>query len=161
MSHGKKESIFREKSLERISSPDQVNDYLRVANPGIWVFLLAILVLLAGAFVWGIFGVMETKVTGAALIRQGEVHIYADSEAGKQIKEGMKVRIDGQIYKVSAVDPNPVKSDELDEYVCYEGNIPSGSWAVHFTASGPELPNGTYPAEVIIEEVNPITFITN
>ena len=31
------DQIFRKKSLDRISSPEQLNDYIRVANPGIWM----------------------------------------------------------------------------------------------------------------------------
>ena len=33
------DQIFRKKSLDRISSPEQLNDYIRVANPGIWMIL--------------------------------------------------------------------------------------------------------------------------
>ncbi len=40
-------SFFRKKSLDRISSPEQLTDYLRVTNPGIWIFLAAVVVLLA------------------------------------------------------------------------------------------------------------------
>ena len=35
------DQIFRKKSLDRISSPEQLNDYIRVANPGIWMILAA------------------------------------------------------------------------------------------------------------------------
>ena len=42
-------SLFRKKSIDRIQSPEQLNDYLRVANPAVWVLLAAILLLLAGA----------------------------------------------------------------------------------------------------------------
>ena len=38
--------IFREKSIKRISSPEELNKYLRVTNPGIWAVLLAVIVLL-------------------------------------------------------------------------------------------------------------------
>ncbi len=54
----KKESIFREKSLERISEPEQLHDYIRVTTPGIWLVLIAVVILLAGVFVWGIFGTL-------------------------------------------------------------------------------------------------------
>ena len=49
------DQIFRKKSLDRISSPEQLNDYIRVANPGIWMILAAVIILLAGVCVWGIF----------------------------------------------------------------------------------------------------------
>lgn len=42
------ETVFRKKTLDRISSPEQITDYLRVTNPGIWVVLVAVILLLAG-----------------------------------------------------------------------------------------------------------------
>ncbi len=45
-------SIFREKSMERVSSPEQLNDYIKVTNPGIWLTLAAVIVLLIGFIVW-------------------------------------------------------------------------------------------------------------
>ncbi len=49
-------TIFREKSIDRISSPEQLNDYIKVTTPSVWLVLIAILLLLAGAMVWGICG---------------------------------------------------------------------------------------------------------
>lgn len=51
--------IFREKSLDRVSSPEQLNDYIRVTTPSIWVVLFAMLILLFGMIIWGIFGTIE------------------------------------------------------------------------------------------------------
>ena len=56
-------SIFREKSIERVSSPEQLNDYIKVTTPSIWVILLAVAVLLIGLLVWSIFG--EIRVNTA------------------------------------------------------------------------------------------------
>lgn len=53
-------TVFRQKTLERISSPEQLADYLRVTNPGIWIILAAVIVLLAGIFVWAMVGTLET-----------------------------------------------------------------------------------------------------
>ncbi|MBP3854527.1 MAG: hypothetical protein IK990_02795 [Ruminiclostridium sp.] len=53
-------TVFRQKTLERISSPEQLTDYLRITNPGIWIILAAVIVLLAGIFVWVMVGTLET-----------------------------------------------------------------------------------------------------
>lgn len=37
-----KKSVFRQETLERISSPEQLADYLKVASPGLWVVSAAI-----------------------------------------------------------------------------------------------------------------------
>ena len=45
---GNKSSLFREKNLERLESPEKLNDYLRVTSPGVWMVLGAVIVLLVG-----------------------------------------------------------------------------------------------------------------
>ena len=51
--------IFREKSIERISGPEALNDYICVTRPSVWIVLLALVLLLAGMLAWGIFGTVE------------------------------------------------------------------------------------------------------
>lgn len=53
--------LFREKSIERVSSPEQLNDYIRVTNPSVWIVLLALVVLLVGILAWSIFGTVEVE----------------------------------------------------------------------------------------------------
>ena len=48
-------SIFRKQSLDRIKSPEQLNDYLHVTSPAIWVVLVAVLLLLGALFAWSAF----------------------------------------------------------------------------------------------------------
>ena len=52
-------SVFREKSLEKMSSPDQMDDYIKVMTPPVWIALIALVVLIIGILVWTIFGTME------------------------------------------------------------------------------------------------------
>ncbi|MCR5626865.1 MAG: hypothetical protein K6F99_06070 [Lachnospiraceae bacterium] len=49
-------SIFREKSIERVSSPEKLNDYIRVSSPSVWLIMGAIIVLLLGLLIWSVFG---------------------------------------------------------------------------------------------------------
>ncbi len=66
-----KPSIFRQRSLERISSPEQLTDYLKVTNIGVWVILAAVIILLAGLFVWSMVGNLETITDRVAVSRTG------------------------------------------------------------------------------------------
>ena len=56
-----RDSVFREKSLDRVSSPESLNDYIRVTSPSVWVALIALLILLTGILMWSIFGKIEVK----------------------------------------------------------------------------------------------------
>lgn len=49
-------SIFRKKSLERVTSPEQLNDYIKVTTPSVWIILAATLILIIGTLVWAVFG---------------------------------------------------------------------------------------------------------
>ena len=54
-----KNSVFREKSVTRVSSPEQLNDYIRVSTPAVWLVLAAIVLFLTGVIVWGCLGRLE------------------------------------------------------------------------------------------------------
>ena len=49
-------NIFRQKSIDKISSPEKLDDYIKVTKPSVWITLIAIVLLLAGAVAWSIFG---------------------------------------------------------------------------------------------------------
>ena len=53
-------SIFRKTSLDRVSNPEQLNDYIRVTNPSVWMIMCAVILLLTGVCVWGVFGQLDT-----------------------------------------------------------------------------------------------------
>ena len=53
--------IFREKSIDRVTGPESLNDYIRVTSPSVWVALLALVVLLVGLLAWSVFGRIEVK----------------------------------------------------------------------------------------------------
>ncbi len=55
--------LFRKKSLDRISSPEALNDYIRVTSPSVWLILIATVILLLGMLAWGVFGTVEKQNT--------------------------------------------------------------------------------------------------
>ena len=61
------EQSFRKKSVDRVSSPEQLNDYIRVANPSLWLVLGAVIALLIGVCVWGVLGRLDTTVSAVAV----------------------------------------------------------------------------------------------
>ncbi len=58
-----KQDIFRKKSLERIQSPEQIDDYVRVVTPGLWLMIAAITMLLIAGIMWGVMTRLEVSVT--------------------------------------------------------------------------------------------------
>ena len=67
--------LFRKSSLERISSPEQLNDYIKAAGPAAWLVLAAAVILLTGACIWGIFGRLETRLTAPVQVTEGNARL--------------------------------------------------------------------------------------
>ena len=51
-----KNDLFREKTVKQVTSPEQLDDYIRVVSPGVWLMLSGIIVLLLGVLAWAVFG---------------------------------------------------------------------------------------------------------
>lgn len=48
----------------RVTSPAELNSYIRVSSPVVWVVLALVIVCLAAVIAWGVFGTLD--VTDAA-----------------------------------------------------------------------------------------------
>lgn len=155
------ETLFRKSSLNRISSPEQLNDYVRVSNPGVWMILIAIVALLIGACVWGVFGRLDTTVRAAAVSRGGIITCYVTEEDVGSIKTGMTVELGGSSFEITDVPVSPVEiSSQIDSYALHIGDLEVGEWIYPVTANG-ALKEGTYEAIIVIESVSPMSFILN
>ena len=131
--------IFRQKALERITSPEQLTDYLRVTNPGIWTFFAAIIILLGGLIVWSTVGTLETLADGVAEVRDNQAVIIVTENVGNEITSGMAVRIGDDNYTISAV--------EKDDY---------GRTMAHAPISKAD---GKYDVKIVTESIHRIQFL--
>ncbi len=79
--------IFRKVSLERLSSPEQLDQLLQVTDPRGWLALGAMGLLLLASLAWGILGSIPTQAHGEGiLLRQGGVSSLMAAENG-QVEE--------------------------------------------------------------------------
>ena len=86
--------VYREKSLERISSPEQLNDYLKVTKPMVWVVLIAAVLLIVGFLIWGAFAYIGSFAKGTAQVRNGKMTVYfEDDDFAGNVQEGMNVTV--------------------------------------------------------------------
>ena len=156
-----KESIFRKKSLAQVSSPEQLNDYIRVPNPGIWMILLAVIVLLVGVCVWGVFEHMDTNLKVAAVCKDGKLICYVKEADIKSIENGMAVSVNDKQYTVDGIEADPISvSQEMGSYLLHLGELQKGEWVCPVTVNT-DLEDGTYQATITVESVSPMSFIIN
>ncbi|EHQ88919.1 NHLP bacteriocin system secretion protein [Desulfosporosinus youngiae] len=62
------QKIFREVSLKRLSSPEQLDQLIKVTSPRGWLALVALILLLAGVIVWSFAGSIPTKIAGQGIL---------------------------------------------------------------------------------------------
>ncbi len=60
-------SVFRKKSIERISSPEELNDYIRVTTPSVWLVMAALILLLVGMLAWSVFGTVKVHAADGSV----------------------------------------------------------------------------------------------
>ena len=143
-------SLFRKESLEHISSPEQMRDYMRVTSPRLWMLLAAIAALLAGFLVYASTTKMETTVTMPVTVDEdGMIMAELTETQAEQIKIGMNVRIGGKNARVV---------ESLRMLGSQENSI--GMVLIQLTEEG-KLPEGVYDAEIVTESVSPIGFLIN
>ena len=79
--------IFRKVALERLSSPEQLDQLMQVTDPKGWLALSALGLLLLTSLAWGVFGSIPTQARGEGiLLRQGGVSSLVAAENG-QVEE--------------------------------------------------------------------------
>ena len=153
--------LFRKKSLERISSPEQLNAYIRVSTPSVWVLLGAIIVLLVGVCVWGVFGRMDTTLPVTAVAGSGVVTAYVKEADAAKVTVDAVVSVNGQQGRVTSIGTEPMRVDDtFTEYMRHVGGLQEGEW-VYAVALDANVPDGVCTAQIVIDSVSPMSFVLN
>ena len=153
--------LFRKKSLERIASPEELHDYMRVTSPRLWMILAAIVALLAGFLVYAstatIENVMPVSVTLKTVENDGgeegtdgyTTHVSCQLPQSKMdiVETGMTVRLGDERGKVSSLSTGEQEKTVTLVITMEHAYIP--------------LPDGEYEAELVLESTTPISFLWN
>lgn len=155
------DGLFRKKSMDSISSPDEIADYIRVANPSIWIILAAIVIFLIGVITWGFFGRLESYFDSAAIAKNGSITAYADEDQIAEIQVGMEVEIGGRRYPIVGISEEPVSTSAgFSDYFLELGFFNDDRVIYPLMLEG-TLQDGIYKAEIILESVQPADFVIN
>ena len=155
------QGLFRQKSLERVTSPEELNEYIRVANPGVWVLMAAIVILLIGVCVWGVMGHLDTALPAAAVVENGELTVYIKDTEINQVQAGMDVLVNEQAYPIGRIAEAPVLAqDQMSEYALHVGGLQEGQWVYAAQVEG-DFADGVYSVEILVDRVSPMSFVVN
>lgn len=68
-----KQSIFRRESLDRVESPEQLDAYIKVSHPKVWLIMAALLVAVISVIVWSVVGSLPQTMTVKGVTVGGNV----------------------------------------------------------------------------------------
>ena len=149
--------VFRQKSIDRISSPEQMHDYMRVTSPRLWMLLTAIIVLVAGGIVAAATFTMENTLPVKILV---ERYPYNEEKPG----EG------DDIFIISAEIPNAQKDQiEVGQKIRFAGYTAEIAYlfsdaeqtmaSLNVEESLQSLKSGEYDGELIVETTTPFSYL--
>ena len=137
------EEIFRQKSLDKIKSPDDLDEYIRVSNPGIWLLLISIIILLIGACVWGFFGHIDSTVDTYVYVTDKVASCRIPAEDLTSVKVGMRVNTNDFSATITSVS-----SEDNQDCICT-------------LSPDKDVVDGIYEGKIVIDSTRPLSFILN
>ena len=87
-----KKDLFRKRSLESVSSPERLDEYIKVTHPGIWSVLIAFLAVVVAAVVWFAVGTIPDTLAIRGVIFPGDGTVAAEAQGGGRIQD-MRVKV--------------------------------------------------------------------
>ncbi len=113
--------MFRKKALKKLSSPEQLDELIKVTTPHGWLALLALCAIVITIVLWGIFGRIPTKVMGQGIIvrtggvfdiparGRGSVTMAENTEVGSVIKVGQVVATISQVELTTQIEADKTR----------------------------------------------------
>ncbi len=160
MSEQPKVKLFREKSLEAVESPESLNDYLKVTSPGVWLVLAAVIALLIGSLLWGVFGHIRTTADFAVAVTGGKSVCYVTYDAINAVMARGVIRVEGADYplKTDVETSLDFISEDTSPRVLLAGNLKVGDVVIQVPVIT-DLADGYYTGEVVTEDLQPISLL--
>ncbi len=136
------ERIYRQKSLDRISSPEALGDYLRVTSPAVWLILTAIILLLVGMLIWSSVASIDSFAGGTAVVDNGTMTIrFDDDQIARNVESGMRIVVGETENRITSIGTDA------------DGRL--------FAAASTTLADGSYTAKVVFRQTQVIHLLFN
>jgi len=128
MDSNPQKNIFRKESLERLSSPEQLDQLMQVVRPRSWIPLATLASLMGLAILWSIFGRIPITTIGTGILVLSPSNklvgiTYFERGEGERIQPGMTIviipdttrseRIGGLVGRVTEVSKPPITTLEM------------------------------------------------
>ena len=158
-------SIFNRKATEKLRSPDDLDKFVQVTNPSIWVVLGACVALIAGLLAWGALGSVTTSVSTTGVAENGQALCFLAAEDAAKVREGDLAYVGDEQMVVAEVSAVPLSRNEAGEILSSDylvSTLMNGDWAYKVTFNGnvPKLAQGVpLTVSITTERIAPISLV--
>lgn len=83
--------FFRKAALEKLSTPEKLDQLIKVTSPKGWIALLTIAIALSTGIGWSFFGNIKTKLNVVGVLLGGEIHEVVATSQGQLINLNVNI----------------------------------------------------------------------
>ena len=135
-------TLYRKKSLEKIESPEQLDQYLHVTGPSVWIILSAVIVLLAGIIIWSFSSSVESYISCTASVYDGNITVVFDDEKNASyLAEGNEIVAGNSTAVIESIGTQA------------DGTV--------FATAKTDLPDGVYEVRVVYRRTQLLKLLLN
>lgn len=89
--------FFRKSALEKLSTPEKLDQLIKITDSKSWIALITIALALGTGVLWSVLGKVKTKLDVIGVIQGGEVHEVVSTSQGQLIE--LKVSIGDRVSR--------------------------------------------------------------
>ena len=134
--------LFRKSVMDRLSSPEELNDYLHITRPSVWIALTAVILVLVGMFVWSSVTYVDSYVSATAEVEGGRMTVQMDRDTpfAERVEIGQEIIAGSSYFTITDMGYREEKIIAL---------------------AACDLPDGVYPVKVRFNRTQILEMIIN
>lgn len=131
--------IYNKMATEKLNGPEELDCYVRVAKPGVWMLLVACALLIGGLMMWGLFGTVYVNVSSTGVRIGDKVCCYLSGENTSHVRVGNESSVCDVPLRIASISEIPLSADEVKEIVKSDyllSQLVDDAWVYEITFEG-------------------------
>ena len=176
------EAAFRQSTMNRVASSEELNHYIKVTNPSAWVVVLAALLLVSGVLIWALAATVPITFETTGIVPHKDnpadevVICFLDKSTAERLqKPDAKAYIGGVEAKSVEIGELPLSASEVINALgsdFYADSIELGNWNymitikpaaqlnhTDFTVDFVDGASNLVPVSIVVAETRPINIV--
>ncbi|MBL4606064.1 MAG: NHLP bacteriocin system secretion protein [Flavobacteriaceae bacterium] len=107
--------FYRKAALEKLSTPEKLDQLIKVTSPKGWIALVTIAIVLGTAITWSFFGNVKTKLNVVGVLLGGEIHEVVATSQGQLISLNVNIGDTIKEGSIIAIIEQPELFQQIEE----------------------------------------------